>query len=101
MGRSGLTAPGSWCDRTVTMAPTEDPLDLLAHALADPIRRSLWTGIGRRPGATTAELADAHPQVTRWAVMKHLAVLRRAEALAKICSSMASRSDSMESMIGK
>jgi predicted transcriptional regulator len=60
------------------MAPTEDPIDLLAHALADPTRRSLWTAIGRRPGATTAELADSHPQVTRWAVMKHLAVLRRA-----------------------
>jgi predicted transcriptional regulator len=60
------------------MASTEDPLDLLAHALADPTRRSLWIAIGRRPGATTAELSDAHPQVTRWAVMKHLAVLRRA-----------------------
>jgi predicted transcriptional regulator len=60
------------------MAPTKDPLDQLAQALADPTRRSLWTAIGRQPGATTAELAEAHPQVTRWAVMKHLAVLRRA-----------------------
>lgn len=60
------------------MAPSTDPLDQLAHALSDPTRRALWVAIGRRSGATTAELADGHPQVTRWAVMKHLAVLRRA-----------------------
>jgi predicted transcriptional regulator len=53
-------------------------LDAICHALADPTRRALWAQIGRTPGATTAELADHHMSVTRWAVMKHLEVLRRA-----------------------
>ena len=53
-------------------------LDAICHAFADPTRRALWSEIGLSPGATTANLADAHPAVTRWAVMKHLAVLRRA-----------------------
>lgn len=63
----------------VTMTAAEDAtLDDICHAFADPIRRSLWQQIGRSPGATTADLSEAHPSVTRWSVMKHLAVLRRA-----------------------
>ena len=61
------------------MASTDDAtLDDLFHALADPTRRALWLRIGVRPGATTADLVDGHPEMTRWAVMKHLSVLRRA-----------------------
>jgi predicted transcriptional regulator len=58
--------------------PDDANLDAICHALADPIRRALWRRLGESPGATTAALADDHPAVTRWAVMKHLAVLRRA-----------------------
>ena len=63
----------------VTMAATDDTtLDALFHALADPTRRALWQQIGASPGATTADLVDLHLTMTRWAVMKHLGVLRRA-----------------------
>jgi len=63
----------------VTMTAADDAtLDDICHALADPTRRALWSEIGASPGATTAGLSDAHPAITRWAVMKHLAVLRRA-----------------------
>jgi DNA-binding transcriptional ArsR family regulator len=34
--------------------------------------------LGAEPGLTTAELAERRPRLTRWAVMKHLAVLRDA-----------------------
>jgi predicted transcriptional regulator len=53
-------------------------LDLLCHALSDATRRSIWQRVGVSPGVTTNELADEHPDLTRWAVMKHLDVLRRA-----------------------
>jgi predicted transcriptional regulator len=57
---------------------TADELDRTFHALADPSRRRLWMLLGERPGSTTMELATAIPRLTRWAVMKHLAVLRDA-----------------------
>ncbi len=58
--------------------PDDATLDAICHAFADPTRRALWQEIGTSPGTTTADLSDAHPAITRWAVMKHLAVLRRA-----------------------
>jgi hypothetical protein len=38
----------------------------------------LWQLLGERPGATTMELVNALPRLSRWGVMKHLAVLRDA-----------------------
>lgn len=56
----------------------EHRLDRISHAFADGTRRWIWSELGRRPGATTAELASGQRDITRWAVMKHLGVLRDA-----------------------
>jgi predicted transcriptional regulator len=53
-------------------------LDRTFHALGDSSRRRIWRLLGERPGATTMDLAAAVPGISRWAVMKHLAVLRDA-----------------------
>jgi len=53
-------------------------LDKLLTALSDPTRRVLFEAIAAHPGVTTTELTDGAATVTRWAVMKHLAVLRDA-----------------------
>jgi DNA-binding transcriptional ArsR family regulator len=55
---------------------TADPLDLGFHALSDPTRRAIWLELAREPGLTTAQLALRLPRISRWAVMKHLVVLR-------------------------
>ena len=61
------------------MEPTEsERLDRTFRALGDASRRRIWAVLGERPGATTMELAAAVPRLSRWAVMKHLAVLRDA-----------------------
>lgn len=61
------------------MQPPDDArLDRICGALADPTRRRIYVGLGTSPGLTTAELAAGEPRLTRWAVMKHLAVLREA-----------------------
>jgi predicted transcriptional regulator len=54
------------------------PLDRLFHALADDTRRWIWAELGRRPGMTTNQLAEGRHGLSRWAVMKHLGVLRDA-----------------------
>jgi DNA-binding transcriptional ArsR family regulator len=70
------------CDRAVTMAPTAgETLDALFRCLADETRRRIYEDLGREPGLTTAELAARQPRMTRWAVMKHLAVLRGADLI--------------------
>jgi DNA-binding transcriptional ArsR family regulator len=46
-------------------------------ALADPTRRRILDVLASHRSVTTNELAAMFP-VTRWAVMKHLAVLRAA-----------------------
>ncbi len=53
-----------------------DQLSSICHALADPTRRQLLANLSRSPGATTTELAGETLRMTRWAVMKHLTVLR-------------------------
>ena len=53
-------------------------LDRLFGALSDGTRRQIYLELGRQPGLTTADLALRHPRMTRWAVMKHLTVLRDA-----------------------
>jgi DNA-binding transcriptional ArsR family regulator len=56
-------------------------LDAVCHALADPTRRAILRHLATSPGATTAELAALAPAITRFAVMKHIEVLRRADLL--------------------
>jgi len=47
-------------------------------ALADPTRRTLFQTVIREPGVTTSQLATRAASMTRWGVIKHLAVLRDA-----------------------
>jgi len=47
-------------------------------ALADPTRRALFETIAAQPGITTSQLTSRASSITRWAVMKHLTVLREA-----------------------
>ena len=53
-------------------------LDDVLRALADPTRRELLRAVIRQPGQSTAQLASRTDGMTRWGVMKHLAVLRQA-----------------------
>ncbi len=55
-----------------------DQLDRVCAALSDTTRRRLLQRLARSPGLTTGELTATAPRVTRWAVMKHIAVLRDA-----------------------
>ena len=59
--------------------PQAQLLDRRFRALADDTRRRIWALLGERPGSTTAELTGAFPHLSRWAVMKHLGVLREAD----------------------
>jgi DNA-binding transcriptional ArsR family regulator len=55
-----------------------DELDKVWKALSDPTRRTILDLL--RSGAkTTTEIVDAFPEMTRFAVMKHLDVLREAD----------------------
>lgn len=58
--------------------PDSEQLDLLLRALSDSTRRKLLDRIAREPGLTTAELARQTKGMSRWGVMKHLAVLEAA-----------------------
>jgi DNA-binding transcriptional ArsR family regulator len=53
-------------------------LDLVFAALADPTRRGILDRLAVEPGATTGDLATVAAALSRFAVMKHLEVLRRA-----------------------
>ncbi|HUP83357.1 MAG TPA: helix-turn-helix domain-containing protein [Candidatus Limnocylindria bacterium] len=53
-------------------------LDDVLRALADPTRRDLLRIVIRQPGQSTAQLVGRTDGMTRWGVMKHLAVLRDA-----------------------
>ena len=55
-----------------------DRLDRLLAAIADGTRRALLESLGTMPGATTTDLVRSVPRLSRWAVMKHLAVLESA-----------------------
>jgi DNA-binding transcriptional ArsR family regulator len=56
----------------------KERVDEVLAALADPTRRSLLEATIDRPGLTTSELCEHARLLTRWAVIKHLSVLRDA-----------------------
>ena len=53
-------------------------VDDILRALADQTRRDLLAAVTAQPGLSTAQLASRTTGMTRWGVMKHLAVLRDA-----------------------
>jgi len=56
---------------------TSEDLDLVWKALADPTRRSILDQLRGKP-CTTTEIVDRFPELSRFGVMKHIAVLRSA-----------------------
>lgn len=56
---------------------TSDDLDVVWKALSDPTRRSILDVLRKGP-CTTTEIVERFPGLTRFGVMKHLAVLRDA-----------------------
>lgn len=54
-----------------------DDLDNIWKALSDPTRRAILDLL-RKGSKTTTEIVEAFPDMTRFAVMKHLEVLREA-----------------------
>jgi DNA-binding transcriptional ArsR family regulator len=62
----------------MTQRTTGDPVQVVVAALADPTRRMLFEAVVREPGLTTSQLGARAKQITRWGVIKHLAVLRDA-----------------------
>ena len=57
------------------MDPLPDDLDPLFKALADPTRRAILDLLRDGP-KTTGELTAAFPDLSRFAVMKHLGILK-------------------------
>jgi DNA-binding transcriptional ArsR family regulator len=53
-------------------------VDEVIAAFGDPTRRALFEATIARPGLTTSELCDHARSLSRWGVIKHLAVLRDA-----------------------
>ena len=66
------------CDRTVTVRTDVAALDAVLAALSDSTRRAVYRRLRRSPGLTTGQLSELTRGMTRWGVMKHLAVLRQA-----------------------
>jgi DNA-binding transcriptional ArsR family regulator len=62
----------------MSAAQSGDEVAALLGALADPTRRGLFEAIAAEPGISTSDLTLRAASVTRWAVMKHLEVLREA-----------------------
>ncbi|MFI5262699.1 MAG: ArsR/SmtB family transcription factor [Candidatus Limnocylindrales bacterium] len=71
------------CDHLDTMSRHQtnhrDALDGTGAALADPTRRLILERLRDQPGLTTGELALLAPQLSRFAVMKHIRVLQAAD----------------------
>jgi DNA-binding transcriptional ArsR family regulator len=55
-----------------------EPVDDVLRALADPTRRALFEAMLRTPGLTTSQITDRVSGMSRWGVIKHMAVLRDA-----------------------
>jgi DNA-binding transcriptional ArsR family regulator len=62
----------------MTNRASDEPIDVVLGALADPTRRALFEATLREPGLTTSQLAARTKSMSRWGVIKHLAVLRDA-----------------------
>jgi DNA-binding transcriptional ArsR family regulator len=58
------------------LTPADARLDALGRALADGTRRRIVLHLRSQDGVTTADLAALAPTLTRFAVMKHIEVLR-------------------------
>lgn len=58
-------------------------MNAVFKALADPIRRQLLDRLHARNGQTLSELCEGH-DMTRQAIMKHLAVLEAANLVATL-----------------
>jgi|SRR5690606_5092701 len=56
---------------------TEDDLDRVFKALANPVRRRICDELGLRP-LTTSQLCLCFPELDRCTVMQHLSALERA-----------------------
>jgi DNA-binding transcriptional ArsR family regulator len=56
-------------------------VDAVFRALADPSRRLLLDRLYERDGQTLGQLCAAMPDMTRFGVMKHLAVLEEARLI--------------------
>jgi DNA-binding transcriptional ArsR family regulator len=56
----------------------ESGMNRVCIALADPTRRRILERLLDEPGSTTGRVATASPALSRWAITKHLAVLRDA-----------------------
>lgn len=59
---------------------TKDDLDPVFKALSDPTRRAILDILRDGP-RTTTEIVNAFPDLTRFAVMKHMEVLRSANLM--------------------
>ncbi len=57
-------------------------MDLVFKALADNTRRSLLDALVDRDGQSVSALCERFPRMTRFGVMKHLAVLEAANLVA-------------------
>lgn len=56
-------------------------MDLVFKALADNTRRALLDALFERDGQSVVVLCDQFPEMTRFGVMKHLAVLEAANLI--------------------
>ena len=61
------------------MSGDDEAIGRIYQALADPTRRRLLRRLAERPGMSTGQLVAGVPGLSRWAVMKHLGVLRECE----------------------
>lgn len=61
----------------------KDELDPVWKALADPTRRAILDLLRDRP-RRTSDVVEAFPDLSRFAVMKHLDVLERARLVTKV-----------------
>jgi len=64
------------CDQEVTYYSV---MDIVFRALADPTRREILDALFAEDGQTVTQLAGRFGEMTRFGVMKHLAVLEEAD----------------------